>query len=148
MTYSLFCLKNAKLYGKRKKCSLFSVDNASRFHLPNCQSLNNSYLENFFVLISLAKNLIFEYWLAPSWVSLGLKLKNVIYFVIFPQKWQWIFFVIYVVSEVIISFHNKKNNFYHISNDFSNFPRGGPRAQKVQYLKFGKFRTLKKKFLV
>ena len=133
---------------------MFSIFGRQRFTfpLPNCQFLTNLNFENSFVfLIILAKNhkkLTFEYWLAPSWVSLGLKLKNVIYFVIFPQKWQWIFFVIYVVSEVIISFHNKKNNFYHISNDFSNFPRGGPRAQKVQYLKFGKFRTLKKKFLV
>ena len=45
--------------------SLFSVNNASRFPLPNCQSLTNLNFENSFViLIQLTKNrepLTFKY---------------------------------------------------------------------------------------
>ena len=58
-------LKNAKLYGKRKKSSLFSVDTASRFPLPTCQFSTNLNFENSFaILMSLAKNhlkFIFEH---------------------------------------------------------------------------------------
>ena len=60
--------------------SLFSVNNASRFPLPNCQSLTNLNFEiSLLILISLAQNpegLIFEHWLAPSWVFFNLKLEN------------------------------------------------------------------------
>ena len=51
MTYSLTRLKNAKLYGKREKCSLFWFDNALRFPQPNCQILTNLNFENSFVTI-------------------------------------------------------------------------------------------------
>ena len=58
------------------------------FALPNCQLLTNSYFENSCsILISLAQNhekLIFEYWLAPSWFILELKLEKHIFFL-------WIF---------------------------------------------------------
>jgi len=126
------------LYGKREKCSLFSVDNASRFPLPNCQFLTNLNFENSFViLISLAKShkkLIFEYWLAR------------------PFFGGFFFCSNFVVPEVIITFHLQKIRFYHISIDFCNIPRGGPKTRKKCWTLVGfplvSFHWISKKFRI
>ena len=95
------------------------------------------------------KQLIFEYWLVPSWCFFGLKLKNRNFWWFFCKHghfWGWrgwgiffCFFPIFLFQKLLLRFNNKKICIYHLSNDILQFStRWSKNTKKVQFSNFGR----------